>query len=328
MSRPIAVTVGPLATADPDGVSTAQAAAGAQYLALNGALTNGTTANNVCQSQTPSGAGALTLNGTLVSGGVAYLGGNQRIYITSASDISNRTFTITGFAQGLQGSSPLVSVTEVLTGPNASIVASQKQYYSISSIVISGAAAGALTIGRAGFATMDNQRRVAIDSDGNDSGIAFTIVGTDGSGSAISEVLTGANAGVATSVLSYKTVTSVLTSGAVATTVEVGSSAVADSQWVPFDSYAATAPTAIQCTADGTVNYTVQQTLDNPTSFDNLLVYNDPSGVTWVDHPTSALVGATGTVQGNYAYAPAFAKVVLNSGTGSVTATFIQAYTW
>ena len=79
---------------------------------------------------------------------------------------------------------------------------------------------------------------------------------------------------------------------------------------------------AIQCTASGTVNYTVQQTLDDP---------NDPTNpvplasMTWVNHPDTALVGATGTIQSNYGYCPRFVRVVQNSGTGTVTATFIQA---
>jgi hypothetical protein len=97
MGRPITVEIGSLASADADGIATSQTAAvvAGQYLVLNGALTDGQTANNVCASQTPAGAGALVLNGTLVSGGVAYLGQNSRIYIASGSNISNRTFTIT-----------------------------------------------------------------------------------------------------------------------------------------------------------------------------------------------------------------------------------------
>ena len=41
--------------------------------------------------------------------------------------------------------------------------------------------------------------KVTILSAGNDSGISFTVVGTDVNGSALSETVTGANAGTATS---------------------------------------------------------------------------------------------------------------------------------
>lgn len=330
MSRPVTATVGPLVTADDDAVSTTQKAAGAQYLVLQGAKTDGTTANNVAQSQTPTGANAaVTLNGTLASSvptgsAVAYLGQNSRIYITSASDISNRTFAIVGLVQTPTG---LVSQIETLTGPNASTVASQQLYYQINSITISNTAAGAITIGRAGVATLDVARRVIVTSGGNDTGITFTIVGTDWAGAPLTEVVTGASGAAASSTVSFKTVTSVLTSGAAATTVIVGTNGVADSPWVRFDSYGSTAPTAIQVNGSGTVNWTVRQTLSDPNAFGDPS-YLDPDAAVWVNHPDSALVASTTTtgVQGNYAYTPSFAKVVLNSGTGTVYATFIQAY--
>jgi hypothetical protein len=86
----------------------------------------------------------------------------------------------------------------------------------------------------------------------------------------------------------------------------------------------------IQCTVSGTATATVSQTLEDPNIITNQLptpTYRwSKSGVTWVNHPDTALVGFTGTVQGNYAYPPQFARVVLASGTGSVTATFTQSY--
>ena len=181
MGRPIVVTVGPLATADADGITLSQKAASSLYLAINGALTDGGTANNVCQSQTPAGAGNLTLNGTLCSSvptgsAVAYLGSMQRVYFTCAANESGRTFTISGYGYGPSGGP--FAITETLTGSNASIVASQNTYYAINSIAISGAASGAITVGRSGVATLDVARQVRITSAGNDSGITFAIVGT------------------------------------------------------------------------------------------------------------------------------------------------------
>ena len=73
MGLPITVTVGPLATADPDGVSLSQTAAGAQNLVINGALAAGTfDADSICASQSPGAAGAITINGADYPGG-AYL---------------------------------------------------------------------------------------------------------------------------------------------------------------------------------------------------------------------------------------------------------------
>lgn len=210
--RPIYATVGPLTAAS---------------------------ANAICLSQTPSGAGALTLNGALVSGGVATLDTARRILITCAGNETGKTFVLTGTAANGKVQA------ETLAGPNATTVQSTLDFKTITSITISAAAAGALT---------------------------------------------------------------------------VGTSAVASSRWLRLDNWAFP-QVAIQCDVSGTVNYTVQQTLDDPNS-DTLPV--SPSAVNWVNHPDTNLVGATTTLQGNYGYAPLFVRVLLNSGTGSVTMTLVQ----
>lgn len=184
-----------------------------------------------------------------------------------------------------------------------------------------------------GIATLDNARRVIFTSSGNDSGITFTVTGTNNSGAAQSEVVTGANAGVASTVLDYKTVTSVVSSGAAAGTVSIGTSGVAASPWVRLDDWAP-APTALQCTVVGTVNYTVQSTLDDPNDISNNPVTGPspaptitPANMTWVNSSDTAAVGATGTIQTNFGFAPKFIRVLLNSGTGSVTTTVTQSGT-
>ena len=185
--------------------------------------------------------------------------------------------------------------------------------------------AGALTLNgtlvTGGVAVMDQPRRVLITTTGNESSRTFTITGTNWSGSPISEVVTGPNATTGSSVLDYATVTSITISGNAANALTVGTNGVAASPWVRLDSWAMP-QVAIQCTASGTVNYTVQQTLDDTNAPSSPVA---PSAVTWVSHPDTNLVGATSTVQGNYAYVPTFARVLLNSGTGSVTATFTQS---
>lgn len=322
MSRPITVTVGPLATATATKISTSQKSAGTPIV-LNGAAGTAT-ANNICASQTPSGSGALTLNGTLVTSGVANLGTMSYLYITSAGNDAGRTFTISGY--GYNASGGPYAITETITGANTSTVSSTNRYMAINSITISGAAAAALTVGTYGTATLDVARRVLITSGGNDTGITFAITGTDPNGNVISETLTGASGAAAQSVLDYLTVTSIIPSGAVATTVTVGTSGVASSQWVYFDQYASMAPVSIQVDGTGTVNWTVQQTLNDPNALQNNPVAIN--AMSWVSHPDSTLVGSTAItgVQGNYAYPPAYARVTLNSGTGTVKATFIQNF--
>ena len=73
---------------------------------------------------------------------------------------------------------------------------------------------------------------------------------------------------------------------------------------------------SLQIEVTGTVNYTVQQTLDNPFGTDTL---------TWFDHPDLNLVAQTVQRQGNYAYVPRAVKVVVNSGSGTAILTILQA---
>lgn len=347
MAQPVYVQVGPLAASSATGIGLSQTAAGAQYLVINGASATGTfLATSICALQTPSGAGELTINGTLATTvPVAGAGGSDvasaalvrfptpaRVYITCAGNNAGRTFTITGTIQSPNTFGSGIAVTETVTGANTNTVASSKLYSSVTSITISGASTGTVTVGHSGTATLDTGRRVIITSGGNDLGITFTITGTDWNNDPISEVLTGASGGAAQSVLDYLTVTSVLTSAAAASTVTIGTNGVASSPWVRFDSFAAMAPVAIQCTVSGTANYTVQQTLEDPNFVTNQLptpTYKwSRSGVTWVNHPDSAFVAATGTAQGNYAYAPVFARVLLNSQTnpGYVVGEFVQSF--
>lgn len=95
----------------------------------------------IAASQTPSGAGNLTL-----AAGAAAIDsavGGRIVGITSAGNDSGITFTITGIDQnGL-------SISEVVTGSSGApgTAVSTKFYKSISKIAVSGAAAGAVTVG-------------------------------------------------------------------------------------------------------------------------------------------------------------------------------------
>lgn len=338
MAHTLIVQAGPLAASSATKISASQKAAGAQYLVINGAA-GVATANNICLSQTPGGAVALTLNGTLATtdpiagaGGtaaagaaVAYLPVNSRIYITGGSDESGKTFAVVGTVQSPTSFGPGAVVTETITGPNASIVSSANIYSTIISITSSAGTTGAITVGTHGAATLDTARRVLFTSGGNDSAVTVALVGTDWVGNAINETVALTNGTTIYSVLDYLTVTSMLTSGAIATTITVGTNGICSSPWARFDELASMAPTALQVDGSGTVNWTVQQTLNDPNVITNQLptptYLYARSAVDWVNHPDSALVASSTTtgVQGNYAYAPTFARILMNSN-GGVTA--------
>ena len=74
-------------------------------------------------------------------------------------------------------------------------------------------------------------RKIGITSDGNDSGITFTITGTDVDGKALSETVTGPNSTTVYSTMStaanFKTVTKIATSAATTGNITIGTAAVA-----------------------------------------------------------------------------------------------------
>lgn len=117
--QPITVTVGPL---------------------------NAGSANSVALSQTPT-KGPLTLNGSLATAGVVTMDKPRQVLITTGSGTeSTKTFTITGTDWA---GSP---ISEVVQGPSATTATSVLSYLTITSIVISANAAGALTVGTNGVA--------------------------------------------------------------------------------------------------------------------------------------------------------------------------------
>ena len=107
-------------------------------------------------------------------------------------------------------------------------------------------------------------QQVSIEGSGNNSGITFTICGTDADSKtrATCEVLTGSNGGTATSAQWYSTVTSITASGAVTGNVEAGwleaSGGVTETIVLNYDGYSDDVNITVDVT--GTVPYTVENT--------------------------------------------------------------------
>lgn len=312
--QPRVTTVGPLASGSATKIGLAQSPGAAGALALNGGA-GSFTANNICTSQTTSGAAVLNLNGSLVTGGVAWIPNQpQAIYITSAGNDSGITFAVVGLDINS------VAQTETLQGTDDSVVASSKFYSRILSITTSGAtSASGVTVGTMGPAVLDTARNVIFTSAGDDAGITITIYGTDWAGTPISETVTGGDATAASTVLDYLTVTQVLVSGATASTIEIGTNGVAGSPWINLDAWAHGAISG-QCAVNGTVSYTVEITNDDPDSIQNPIAR---SAVTW-DSTYVDLSSKTAEEYFGMSVAPAWMRVLLNSGSGSVRMTVIQ----
>lgn len=124
--------------------------------------------------------------------------------------------------------------------------------------------AGALTLTASPVVLTGGQQPVTITSAGNDSGITFKITGTDYGGSPISETLTGANTGVATSALQYGSVSSIVVSGASAAAVTAGTGVAQYSPWLIIGAQRNNFTYQVRCflPPGGSGNYDVQTTSD------------------------------------------------------------------
>lgn len=96
--------------------------------------------------------------------------------------------------------------------------------------------------------------------------------------------------------------------------IVIAQTGVGSSGAAPLDHYISPFNVGIGVVVTGTVNYTVQHTFDNVQAVD---------APTWFNHST--LASQTGNLDGNYAYPVMAIKVLVNSGTGTATATIIQA---
>ncbi len=98
--------------------------------------------NGICLSQAVGAAGNLVLTGAaLVSGGVAYLLSGRKVIVTSAGNDSGITFTIYGTRPTGQ---PLY---ETITGAAVGIATTRQDFFTVTRVAASGAAAGVVEVG-------------------------------------------------------------------------------------------------------------------------------------------------------------------------------------
>jgi len=168
----------------------------------------------------------------------------------------------------------------------------------------------------------DLPRRILLTYGNEAAPRTLTVTGTNYSGGTFSESLavpSGAGGTVYTA-NDFKTVTSLMPLGGGWTAaVTVGTNGVASSPWVACDIHVTPANFSFACVVTGTVNYDVQYTLDS---------LGNTFGISAIPHnawtvPTlgSLAINATASLGSPIAAW----RVLLNSGTGSVAVTAIQA---
>lgn len=184
--------------------------------------------------------------------------------------------------------------------------------------------AGAITLNgslvSAGVANLVTQRQVIITSAGNDSGITFTITGTNDNNVAISETITGANVGTATSTIDFLTVTSITHTGSVAGAITAGTNGVGCTHPIPLAQYQAPFNTSLALefpTAGSTA--TVQYTYDDV--FDLSVIQSN--GLRWTS--VSSLTDKTTDSDGSLTAPVAAVRMKITAGTAPVTITVRQS---
>jgi len=102
--------------------------------------------------------------------------------------------------------------------------------------------------------------------------------------------------------------------------IPANSPAGTSSQWVRLDQWTV-GDVNVQIIVNGTVNYTLQQTFDDP---NDPVAPIDSANVVWFDSSDANVVNASTNQQAQVYPPPVFARILLNSGNGSLRATFVQ----
>ena len=183
-------------SADTDNIGSTQSGIANTALTLNGSAVTATDTDGLVDAETLSGSGNFSIDGA--QSGIAGSSLNSHITISSSNNLSSRTFTITGTS--VTGA----SLTETITGPTASGTVTTTNLFKTVTQISSDGAASAVNVGTAAaFADTTGKRASVTSAGGDESDKSFTIVGTDMSGNAQTEVITGPAA--SSTVISTKT---------------------------------------------------------------------------------------------------------------------------
>jgi hypothetical protein len=268
-------------------------------------------ATAIAAAQTPAAAGQLLLAAAAPAGGAVSQGWG------GTASITNGVLTATVTASGvLQAGAHLNGLG---VAPNTRIVGPAPGSTG-NTWIVSPTQTVASEVMRADTVLTFDQPRQVILTTTQAAGSTITVTGTDGAGNLVTETLATSGAAVTTS-QNFKTVTQIAVSGAFAVTVSAGSAATATTQWVNFDPWAL-GNISYMTDLNGAANYTVQVTNDDPNSPTNPV---PPGQMTWAGDPNAGMVGASTPQAASWQFIPLYARVLLNSGAGAVSATFVQA---
>ncbi len=214
-----------------------------------------------------------------------------------------------------------IIVSKALTASSATNIALVQALGAAGNLVLNGAAV------TGGVATLDTARRLLISSVGNDSGLTWTIVGTDYSGGAISEVVTGGNAVPVATLQDFLTVTLIKGSGATVGNVTAGTNGTGSTPWFPMDNHITPFDVGVQTRlVSGAATWTIEVTRERVLS--DMQIYragltNAPSVP--VPVPWPGLVGLAADASGDINAVVLAVRLTITAGTGTVESVFAQA---
>lgn len=211
------------------------------------------------------------------------------------------------------------TITVVLAAASSNNICTSQTPSGAGNLTINGAAASG------GVATITSAtgvaRQVLITPAGADAGRTFTLYGTDANGDTISEAVAGANnPSTSTSVGMYKTITRIAVDAATAGAITVGTNGVGASAAIPIDYRLNPVCVGIGTVlTTGSANWTVQETFTDfynttPTAF---------AAASWISN--SGLTSKSATTDGSLLFPVVALRLLINSGTGTVAFTVIQA---
>ena len=206
-------------SSDDDGIAVSQSGTASTALTINGASAVNIDPDGLVANGSRSGSGILSISGSLSS--QASSGLNGFVSVASGSDNSSVTFTISG--TNVDGT----TINETVTGVNNNSVSTTNIFATVTGIQTNGTVSG-VNIGNIPAIVATSGTRATITSaGGNESSNSFTIIGTDLSGIAQTEVITGpAINGTSSGLKTFKTITSITPTSNTASAIKVGATTV------------------------------------------------------------------------------------------------------
>lgn len=204
-----------------------------------------------------------------------------------------------------------VAIRKNLTAASVNCIAAAQTLAAAGNVVLNGGSVAA------GVATLDTQRRVLITSDGNDTGITFTVTGARQSGQAVVETVTGASGAAAQTLNDFYNVGTVSASGAVANHVTIGTSGTGSTDWIMPNFHLAPFNVNIAESLTGTATFNLETTEDT-----NWWVPAIPSPIANV---STIQAGATVAAGQTLTAAVTGYRFTITSGTGTLAAQCTQA---